>query len=69
MRIQNNHVNLINKSLFKYVTDKYVVSVLINKKMHSQGSCKVFGQSCGEGVEMEDYREHMMAHKKMQQFS
>jgi hypothetical protein len=69
MHIQKNHVNLINKSLLKDVPDKYVVSVLINKNTYSKGSSKVFCQSCGEGVEIEHYREHMMEHKKMQKFS
>ena len=34
--------------------------------MYSQISCKVFCQSCEEGVDMEDYIQHMMEHNKMQ---
>ena len=54
------------QSLLKHVTDKFVVSVLINKNIYSQSSCTISRQSCGEGVEIEDYREHMMKHNKMQ---
>lgn len=66
VHIQKFHSNLINKSLSKYIKDRYVVSVLLGKSIYKTtfiySTCTV----CGEEIEgFEELREHMLEHKKM----
>lgn len=67
VHIQKSHSYLINKSLSKYVKDKYVVSALLGKSLYKTSSVTVFCNVCNEGIDgFEEMREHMQEHKKMQ---
>jgi len=66
VHIQKSHSNLINKSLIKYIKDKYVVSVLLGKSIYKTSFFYSTCQVCHEEIEgFEELREHMLEHKKM----
>jgi len=66
VHLQKTHSNLINKSLSKYVKDKYVVSVLLGKDIFKTSFFYSTCNICNEEIEgFEEFREHMLEHKNM----
>jgi uncharacterized protein YktA (UPF0223 family) len=66
VHIQKYHPNLINKSLSKYVKDRYVVSVLLGKSIYKTNQFLSFCDICKEEIDgFEEFREHMLEHKQM----
>jgi len=62
IHIKKSHSELINVSLKKHIPDKFVISMLLNKNCYSNSSFIIFCE-CGDSVEVEDYKEHVLLHK------
>ncbi len=65
--LQQYHFNMINGSLGKYVPDKYVVSICLNKNVFSQSSNIIICNECGEELDLADFNKHRQEHKKIKQ--
>ncbi len=63
--INQHHKSFLNKTLVKYVKDKYILSVIFKKDFYNLAASMIICDLCGDEIfDYKDFNEHKAKHKK-----